>query len=64
MNKTMFGEPALLWGLAGSILMGLGEVLGDGFDGWGEVFKVVVPLVVGFVTRQFVSPVVKGGQSA
>lgn len=57
MNKALFGEPAVLFGLLGAILVAVGHVVADGIDGWSEISGVVLPLFLGFLTRQFVTPV-------
>lgn len=57
-------EPALLIGLAGTIIVGiLTQVAGSGIvvNSQGQsalnLLLVIVPLIVGFITRSFVTPV-------
>lgn len=53
MNK----EPAVLLGLLGSIVVALGVILTEGWDDWPAFLAAAVPVVIGIVTRAFVTPV-------
>jgi hypothetical protein len=51
-------EPAVTWGVIGSILLALGDYFqGAESIGWPGILQALVPLVVGLVIRPQVSPV-------
>lgn len=52
MTDRIKREPAILLGLAAAILTGVAALITDGTLSW----ETAVPLVLGIITRAFVSP--------
>lgn len=52
-------EPAVLAAFVGAILTGVGQLVSDGTLSWATV----VPLIVGIVTRHFVTPATSNGET-